>query len=214
MYELMKNNNTNFFFRRLPHFISVVFHPLVIPTYGILLLLYTVVPYSLMSDKGKYVIITLVASCTLIIPVAFLPLLFYRKLHNFLVHNDRQERILPLLITSVSYYIAFYLLRKIGAPFLFQIFIFASALSVVFVLIISMFWKISAHTVGIGGLTALITILLLFYRTDVMLYMMLSIILCGIIGYSRLSLNAHSPAQVYSGYLIGFFVTYGSFLIL
>jgi hypothetical protein len=203
---------SDFFFHRIPLAVSLIFHPLIMPTLGMLLLLYAVVPLSLMSEKGKQVIILLVFTCTFIIPLAFLPILFFRSLHNFILRNERQQRIIPLIFTSVMYYMAFITLRRMGAPFLIQAFLFASAISVVLTLIISLFWKISAHTVGIGGLTALIVILIVFYRVDLMLYLMVAVLLSGIIASSRLGLDEHTPAQVYAGYLVGFGVTYGSFL--
>jgi len=204
----------DFFFHRIPLAVSVIFHPLIMPTLGILLLLYAVVPLSLMSDKGKQLILFLVFTCTFVIPLAFLPIMFFRRLHNYLQRNERQDRIIPLIFTSFMYYLAFMLLRRMGAPFLIQAFLLASAASVVCTLLISLFWKISAHTIGIGGLTAFILILMIFYRIDLMLYLMFAVLLSGIISSSRLGLDAHTPLQVYLGYIVGFGVTFLSVWIL
>jgi membrane-associated phospholipid phosphatase len=211
---MRKTKVTDFFFHRIPLAVSVIFHPLVIPTIGTVMLLYAVVPLSLMSDKGKQLILFLVFTCTFILPLAFLPVLYLRKLHHFVHHNERQERIIPLIFTSLMYYLTFVMLRRMGAPFLIQGFIFASAISVVLTLVISLFWKISMHTIGIGGLTALIVVILVYYRIDLVLYLIIAILLSGIIASSRLGLEAHTPLQVYVGYLLGFVVTYGSFFLL
>ncbi len=40
------------------------------------------------------------------------------------------------------------------------------------------------------------------------------IFLAGIIGYSRLKLNAHTPAQVYIGFLTGWMVMFFAFMFL
>jgi membrane-associated phospholipid phosphatase len=206
--------DNNLFQRKLPLFFSTIFHPLAMPLLGIVFLLFTVIPYSLMSNNGKFIIISIVLVCTLILPLVFLPLIFRNKVQDFLNRNEREERIIPLMVSLILFYIAFYLLHQIGAPLLIQVFILSSAFSVFFVLTISFFWKISAHTVGIGGVISLAFILLYFYHLDVLLYLFMLIFIGGIIGYSRLSLNAHTPAQVYTGYLLGFLVMFFSFLII
>jgi membrane-associated phospholipid phosphatase len=80
------------------------------------------------------------------------------------------------------------------------------------VLIISMFWKISIHMAGIGGITALIIILSVVYRTDMTLLLCIALLLSGIIASIRLALKAHSPAQLLAGYIVGI-MTVGVFLI-
>jgi hypothetical protein len=205
---------SDFFFHRIPFAVSIIFHPLIMPTLGMLLLLYAVVPLSLMSDKGKQIILILVFTCTFILPLAFLPILFFRNLPEFFHRNERMDRIIPLIFTSIMFYMAFFMLRRMGVPFLIQAFLFASTISVVFTLLINFFWKISAHAIGIGGLTALIVILMVFYRIDLMLYLMTSILLSGIITSSRLGLDTHTPTQVYCGYLLGFAITFVSFIVL
>ena len=67
-------------------------------------------------------------------------------------------------------------------------------------------WKVSAHMIGIGGLIGLIISLSVLYSVSMMLYLILATMLSGLIGFARLSLNAHSPAQVYAGLGTGFMV--------
>lgn len=205
---------TDLFFHRIPLAVSVLFHPLIMPTLGILLLLYAIVPFTLMNDDAKRIIIILVLVTTFIIPLALLPILYYRKLHQAVFKSERQERIIPLIFTSLMYFMAFYSLRRLGVPYLIQFFMFASTLSVVFTLLISLFWKISAHAIGIGGLTAFIVIMMMFYHVDLILYLFIAILLSGIICSSRLGLHEHTPLQVYVGYITGFLVMYFSFYIL
>jgi hypothetical protein len=42
------------------------------------------------------------------------------------------------------------------------------------------------------------------YRTDMTVYLMMAITLAGFVGFSRLSLDTHTPPEVYSGFLLGF----------
>lgn len=86
----------------------------------------------------------------------------------------------------------------------YQRFIFAACLSILFILTISYFWKISAHLVGWGGLVGLVFSLSMRFNTDLMLFMILVVLLTGCVGFARLRLNAHSPLQIYAGFMVGF----------
>lgn len=211
---MTKSRIADLFYRRIPMAISVIFHPLLMPTIGVLFLLYAIVPLSLMSAKGKQIILAIVFSTTFILPLALLPILYFRRMHEFIKRNERKERLIPLVFTSSLFYISYILLNRIGAPYLIQVYLFAATMSVVMALIISSFWKISAHSIGVGGLTALIVILLVFYRMDILFYFMVTVLAGGLIIFSRLSLNEHTPAQVYTGFFVGFSVSLGTFLLL
>lgn len=120
--------------------------------------------------------------------------------------DDRRERFMPLLVTSSLYYLTYLLLRRWGVPYLIQSFVLASSLAVFATMLVTARWKISAHMIGIGGIIGLILLMAVFYHADLMFYLMLSVLLAGTIGFSRLSLNAHTPAQVYVGLLVGVIV--------
>lgn len=81
-----------------------------------------------------------------------------------------------------------------------------ATLLVVSVLLINLFWKISAHMVAIGGLCGMM--IATSYRLQINLHPVLIslFIIAGLIAFSRLKLNAHDPSQVYFGFLLGAFV--------
>jgi membrane-associated phospholipid phosphatase len=83
---------------------------------------------------------------------------------------------------------------------------------------INIFDKISAHTVGMGGILGFILLFLLqhgdvsiyfqsvnekIYGIPLSLIFLFSIVLAGFVGSVRLFLKAHSASQVYAGYFIG-----------
>jgi membrane-associated phospholipid phosphatase len=43
---------------------------------------------------------------------------------------------------------------------------------------------------------------------DLRFISMCSILIAGFVGFARLKLNAHSPSQVYTGFLLGFLVEF------
>jgi hypothetical protein len=73
-----------------------------------------------------------------------------------------------------------------------------------FVAIISLWWQISAHAAGIGGVIgALAGILIQFGETELFIPLLCLIFMAGYLIAARLALNAHTPAQVGLGFLLG-----------
>lgn len=68
---------------------------------------------------------------------------------------------------------------------------------------INLKWKISLHTLGMAGLTGIVYQLIPQSHNDIIFMFFVCILLTGILGSVRLKLKAHSPAQIYSAYIIG-----------
>ena len=205
---MSKNIFFNISFKHIPRFLSVVLHPLIMPTLGIYIILSSAGTNAYLLDlQDKNFIITLVAAFTFIIPLAFIPFYYYFKISSSVTLNSRQDRIIPLIITSIVFYICFMLFRVKGAPHLIQSFLFSTTLAVFCNLLITIRWQISAHMIGIGGIIGLVFALALIYHIDTMGYLMVALLLAGLVSFARLSLDAHTPKQVYPGLLLGFLIT-------
>ena len=71
--------------------------------------------------------------------------------------------------------------------------------------IISAFWKISLHMLGVGGGTGVF--LGLHYLFGGLLHVVIFfLLLSGLLGVSRIKENAHDHAQVYVGFLTGLII--------
>ena len=55
-----------------------------------------------------------------------------------------------------------------------------------------------------GGATAFLLILNLRLGADFPSFIIVTLLLSGLVGSARLSLDEHSPSQIYIGYLLGF----------
>lgn len=74
------------------------------------------------------------------------------------------------------------------------------------------FWKVSAHMTGISGLVAIIFAVALKYPAyDYLELLVGSIIVAGLVGSSRLFLNAHTPVEIFTGFVIGFLICFTTF---
>ena len=205
---MSKSIGFKIFFIHIPRLLSVVLHPLIMPILGIYIILSSAGTNAYLLDlQDKNFIITLVAAFTFVIPLAFIPFYYYFKISTTIALNTRQDRIIPLIVTSIVFYICFMLFRVKGAPHLIQSFLFSTTLAVFCNLLITIRWQISAHMIGIGGIIGLVFALSFLYHIDTMGYLMLALLLAGLAGFARLSLDAHTPKQVYSGLALGFMVT-------
>ena len=198
--------------RVLPNLLSVVLHPLLMPVVGTLFLLFFSGLYiTMIPIHAKSIILLIVGLCTLGLPVMLL--LFYWT-HRWIdiQASDRRKRIVPLILTAIFYYTAYKVLHSLHTPYIVQKFVLASTVCVFVTSLISLRWKISIHGVGIGGVTGMVAALAIL--TPVLIPVLFcSIMLTGMVGYARIRLNAHTPAQFYAGALLGCAIVFGMFFL-
>ncbi len=199
--------------KKIAQVFSWFFHPLLMPTIGIMILLFTNSYISFIPGPAKKMLIILTAIGTLILPALMIPLfLLQGKISNMELDN-RKERLYPMALTFVFYTLTFILFLRIPVFKLIHSFMLGTLISVFFGFLISLKWKISTHMIGLGGITALI--LILSFELDLyLLYPLIGILVAtGLAGSSRLYLKAHSEPQVYMGFLMGLVVVLGSLLV-
>jgi hypothetical protein len=188
-------------------FISVIFHPLLMPTYGFILIFCTKNYIStFVVLRSKIVIIAITFVFTFIFPAINAMVLLKMGRIRSLEMESAKERIIPYGTTALYYFALLYLFYQTNFLFIFKLVLLGATCIILLTLLINMKWKISAHTAGIGGVAG--TVLAIMYRLqiDLQLIFFIIILIAGTVGYARLRLNAHTPAQVYSGFLLGFLV--------
>jgi len=190
--------------------ISVLFHPLIVPTAGIYILFHTnsYLNYAITAEF-KNAILLLIAICTFVIPTLVTFLLLNKNVINSLEMESSKERVIPYIFTIAFYFLTLYMLNRAPIPPIILKFIVATTISIILAFIINFKWKISAHMIGMGGLLgALITVALLLHVYMLPLIVLVFIV-AGLLGSARLILNAHTPAQVYLGFVLGFLCQFG-----
>jgi len=143
---------------------------------------------------------------TAIVPLSITPIYLYRKIISSVQMESSNERIIPLIINAFLFYLTYYLLSRYNTPDVIRVYILAGAVCIFIAIVISWKWKISLHMIGIGALTGAILSIAFRYRINLNLYFIVLIFISGLLGASRLQLNAHNPGQIYTGYLLGFFI--------
>lgn len=186
---------------------SFLFHPLLMPTFGFLLLMNTGFYFALISYEAKKFILLIVIMSTFLLPLISMSFLVFSS--RFKINLDKSsDRVLPLLSTAVFYYLGYYFLGKIPIYPVYRIVLISSVLTIAILLIISVKWKISAHLAGIGGLIGAFLALSLRMNINSSLLLSSLIFVAGIVGTARIVLEKHTPIQVYAGFFLGFAVNY------
>ena len=187
---------------RIEKLISVLFHPVFIPTMTVFLVIKQYSNIIILENQAMIIFIgTLIFSMFLpLINVFFL--LFLRKI-NSLEMQKKEERYLPLLFAIASMLVGFYVLKDIFnyAPIMKSIYL-GAIYALIPALLITKKWKISLHMLAIGGACGVFFSLEILFGNS--LYTLFSFIFTsGILGYSRFNLKAHSLNQIYTGYILG-----------
>lgn len=191
-------------FEKISKIISHVFHPLLVPTVGFLVLFNSGTYLSYIPFNMKVWITSIVFVCTFFLPLMFIVFLRYQEVINNIHMKERRERYIPILITFFLFVFCFYLIRRIDIPAMFCSFILGGMTTLLFSFFITLRYKISIHMVGLGGLTAMILFISFYLKVDLSFYLILVILVTGMTGTARLLLKAHTPAEVYTGFLTGF----------
>ncbi len=189
--------------KKIALIISYLSHPLLMPMMGLLVISSSGTYAADLDPRFTNFIYLSVFLLTFLMPVAMMPLFYYSQVVKSLQLSERRERLLPLYLTLIFYIAAYILIRKLPVSQVYQRLLFSSCLSVLFVIAVSYFWKISAHMVGWGGIVGLIIVLSFRFDSDLMLYLIIAVMWAGITAFARLRLDEHKPLQVYSGFLIG-----------
>ncbi|WP_229208805.1 hypothetical protein [Dyadobacter luticola] len=201
---------------RLALILSVIFHPLILTTYLFALLFFVspdLVGVSAFELPALGSLLMLLFLNTFLAPTI---IIYYFKKMGMIssLHVDNlEERRLPFLACVIIYGIATYLfgwqLQPIDelAPQI-SVILGSATLSLVIVTMVSYFWKISAHAVGIGGSIGILSGLLIrFDEGTLLIPLLITILIGGWLLSARLQLNAHNPLQILVGVLCGVLVS-------
>jgi membrane-associated phospholipid phosphatase len=190
----------------LANFISYIFHPSFVPIYIISFLVYIHPSYFAgFSERGKLQtiiisIINLVAfpliTVLLLRAVGFLDSIFLRT---------RKDRIIPYMASGIFFFWAYTVFKKQEMyPPIMPIFVLGVFLAASGGLIANIYFKISMHAIGMGGLLGIFYVVA---KDNTMLMtwpVSLALIIAGAVCTARLLLNTHTQKDIYAGLALGF----------
>ncbi|MFK7806568.1 MAG: hypothetical protein AB8F74_02085 [Saprospiraceae bacterium] len=217
--------------RIIAYFFSIVFHPLLMLTYMLVLLL-VVNPYLFAGIQvgGSIKFVLRIFLSSFVIPAFAVGMMKALDMIESFEMKSKSERIGPYIITGILYMWLFQnLLNNPEIPGAFKIFLLGATLGLFMAFFFNLFTKISMHALGMGGLLGMtiLTMLLFSYETftinigpasaleiSMSALLMLVILLTGVVCTSRLILGAHSLQDLYSGFIIGLATQFIAFQLL
>jgi hypothetical protein len=189
---------------KIARIISYIFHPLLMPVYTFSFLFSTKTFFaSILTLKGKILILIFIFISTFILPAIFTYFLFRLNKISSLHLEKREDRIIPFLVTIIFYYTTYLMMKNTIVPAIYLLIMLAATLMIILAFFINFKFKISIHSMSIGALTGILIGISYLYAIDLFFSVIILIITGGLVGFSRLVLNAHRPIEVYCGYLMG-----------
>ena len=107
------------------------------------------------------------------------------KCHSTGIFHSTEERILPLFLGIIFAIFGYVLLHIQEASLLVKGLMFCTITNTIVIIIITRYWKISIHAMGISGLLSVLWI----HNKE---YLLIMFIILISVAYSRVILNAHS----------------------
>lgn len=200
--------------RKLAFFLSVVFQPLLMPSLVFGVLFFGVPQASSIPEAFKVRLFYLIVSSTLLIPMVLMIGLRWSGLIKSLHFEEKNDRRTPFILVTLFYLLTTYFLmgKTELDPILWQG-MGVITCSVALLTGVTFFWKMSAHMTGIGGLLAVLGVLGIYFPSLGLAYLLVAaLILGGLVASARLYLDAHNPAEVYAGLLVGFGICWMGFM--
>lgn len=183
--------------------ITWIFHPLLVPMYGLLIIFSAPTLFLYLPAKVKTILLLVFLINNVLIPLSLTPFLKYRHYISSWTIEKRNERILPLVSLMILYSITALIMARLPIPLFVKSYFFSLTFLVLIVIGVNFWSRISLHSIGAGALTGLIGTLSAQMSVPLPGLLIASVITGGLILASRLKLNVHNPFQVYSGFLTG-----------
>jgi membrane-associated phospholipid phosphatase len=193
----------------LARIFSLIFHPLLLATYMFSLFAFVFpIAFDPIKEDGTWRFIFLLFCVTFVLPVLMISLLKTLGVTSSFTMYTRKERVLPFTMITVFYtavtYV-FYNRAEVSLNDNFLKFLIIINALVVVCSIVTIFYKVSVHSLGIWGVIGILLSLNQVSETPVLFYPLITtILLAGVVMSSRLKLHVHSLGEVVVGSIVGF----------
>ncbi len=115
----------------------------------------------------------------------------------------RHERFIPYVIHLLGYLVLLHILHTFNAHSLIIDVVIVSILIQICCTIVNCFWKVSMHAAGAGAIIGFLVAHGALFGVNPLIPIIVAILICGLVGTSRLILRRHTLAQVNAGALMG-----------
>ncbi len=199
--------------KKVAPLISYLFHPLLMPSLGLLIMLNSGTYLALLDPAVKRAIMFVMALGTLVFPLMLLPVLQYRNLMmKDIQAATKGERLVPQIIILVLYIVTFVYFKRLPLHQVIHAYVLSVTGTFFLLILLNLRFRISIHTAALGGLTGLIIALIYLYETPLQGLLMLSLLAGGLTGSSRLA-QGDPWGAILSGFFLGLAVVLFTILV-
>lgn len=196
---------TNSVLRTGAHIISYVFHPLFISVYvmGFLIFFH---PYAFagFDTRTKVFRFITIVFCDTFLPLFSVFLMWRLKLIPSMFLRTQKDRMIPYIVAMTFYWWTWIVFKNLpDMPATAIHFLLGAFLAICGGWICNIFFKISMHSMAMGG--ALMFFFLFGFNDQFGsgLYIAIALLLTGLVCTSRLIVSAHNGFEVWSGLFVG-----------
>jgi hypothetical protein len=186
--------------------IGLLSHPLFVPLYVMLFLLFihpqVFVGY---NPYKKFQAWGMVAVSTVLFPMFTVLVMRALGFVKSILLNDQKERMVVSIATMLFYFWVHYMCNGLGYPKIVAQFYLGVFISIPSILIATYFLKISLHAIAWGSALCFLIFVAIhpYYDANIYLYLAIACALSGLVLTSRLVLKAHTQQEIYLGLLVG-----------
>ncbi len=186
---------------------SYIFHPLFIPLYATWYLVFIHHGFFAgFGEKEKTWILLRVTLNMVFFPALTVLLLKGVGFIESIFLKKQRDRIIPYMASGIFFFWMYLVFRnQPEIPNILTAFTFGVFLASSFALLANIYFKISMHALGCGGLLGLMIVVLNINASPPFtIPFMILILITGIVFTSRLILSAHTQKEIYMGLFFGF----------
>lgn len=195
--------------RGIAEVISYITHPLFLPVLVTVLLVNALPEYFVQFKHESIrfpfdILYVRVFFTTLFLPVFVVALCRSLGFVSSFQLRAQRDRIIPYVACTIFYFWTYFAFKRQGvAPPFFNGFLLGVFIAIVMGMVANSYVKISMHTIGWGGVIGFLLMLMVGLNMNISLVLMVALLITGIVATARLILGAHTPAEVYTGFIMG-----------
>ena len=192
--------------RFLAWIISFIFHPLFISAYvGYYIIFLHPRYFSGYNHEQRFMVMVRLLINMVGFPVVAVLLLKGVGFIDSVLLKTQKDSIIPYMACGIFFFWMYLVFRNqpdipsILTSFIFGVFLASSA-----ALIANIYYKISMHAIGCGGMIGILLVMLFHHPlSPATVPLMISLLISGMVCTSRMILGSHSQKEIYMGLLVG-----------
>lgn len=188
--------------------ITLIFQPLLMPTFGMIILM-NMTFFVGLPPLWRWISIIGTFIFTAVLPAIPILVMLRKGEINDLFISKKEERTMPYLISFLAYvFWSMFMWRTLQFPMFIVAMGIGSAISIIAITVINLKWKISAHLGGVGGLTGAVFGVCYRMAINPLPFLIVILAISALVALARMELKAHTPGQVLAGFVVGFLAVF------